>query len=72
MVDDPIKHIVVLMFENRSFDHILAGIKKMRDCYDLGGINKYGRQTYRQEPGPSTDHVTDRKSPPAAALALNS
>ena len=55
MADDPIRHIVVLMLENRSFDHILGGTKKMRDCYDLGGINKYGRKTYRQEPGIKRD-----------------
>jgi phospholipase C len=51
MADDPIKHVVVLMLENRSFDHILGGTKKMRVRYDLSGTNKYGRKTYNQLPG---------------------
>ncbi|HSZ09208.1 MAG TPA: alkaline phosphatase family protein [Steroidobacteraceae bacterium] len=51
MADDPIEHIVVLMLENRSFDHILGGTPKMRAQYDLSGSNKYGRKTYNQQPG---------------------
>ena len=30
MADDPIEHVVVLMLENRAFDHILGGTQKMR------------------------------------------
>jgi phospholipase C len=51
MADDPIEHVVVLMLENRSFDHILGGTPKMRAQYDLSGSNKYGRKTYNQQPG---------------------
>ena len=28
MPDDPIKHVIVLMLENRSFDHMLGGLSK--------------------------------------------
>ena len=51
MPDDPIKHIVVLMLENRSFDHILGATPKVRAKYDLSGTNKYGRKSYTQQPG---------------------
>ena len=54
MADDPIKHIVVLMFENRSFDHILGGTQKMRAPYDLSGTNKYGRKSYSAAAGRRT------------------
>jgi phospholipase C len=53
--NDPVKHVIVLMLENRSFDHILGGL----DINDLNGINKIGPQanmdvdgkSYRQAPG---------------------
>jgi phospholipase C len=51
MPDDPIKHVVVLMLENRSFDHILGGTAKMRAKFALSGTNKYGRKTYSQQSG---------------------
>src|SRR3984885_7151886 len=51
MADDPIQHVVVLMLENRSFDHILGGTQKMRAKYNMSGANKYGRKTYTQQPG---------------------
>jgi phospholipase C len=51
MAEDLIKHIVVLMFENRSFDHILGGTKKMRSRYDLSGFNDYNGNRYGQMPG---------------------
>lgn len=51
MVDDPIKHIVLLMLENRSFDHILGGASKMLSRWDLSGINQYNGNTYQQLPG---------------------
>ena len=34
---DPIRHVVVLMLENRSFDHVLGGLKKA--IPDLDGVN---------------------------------
>jgi phospholipase C len=51
MATDPIKHVVVLMLENRSFDHVLGGIQKMRPRYDLSGINEYNGKQYAQLPG---------------------
>ena len=51
MADDPIKHVVVLMFENRSFDHILGGTQKMRARFNLSGINEYNGKSYTQLPG---------------------
>ncbi len=35
---DPIKHVVVLMFENRSFDQLLSDVPKVKDCADPGRI----------------------------------
>jgi phospholipase C len=36
--NDPVKHVVLLMMENRSFDHMLGCFK---DIYpDLAGIDK--------------------------------
>ena len=49
--NDPIKHVIVLMLENRSFDHILGGTQKMRASFDLSGINKYNGKRYAQQPG---------------------
>jgi phospholipase C len=51
MSNDPIKHVVVLMLENRSFDHILGGTQKMRPRYALSGVNKLNRKTYPQAAG---------------------
>jgi phospholipase C len=51
MPDDPIKHVIVLMLENRSFDHILAGCPKLLAKYTPAGINKLNSKSYRQVPG---------------------
>jgi phospholipase C len=51
MAEDLIKHIVVLMLENRSFDHILAGCPKNKRQYNPNGINEYGGRAYSQGPG---------------------
>jgi len=51
MADDLIKHIVVLMLENRSFDHILAGCPKLQQKYPPNGVNKLNGKSYRQAPG---------------------
>jgi phospholipase C len=53
--NDRVKHVIVLMLENRSFDHILGGLK----IDDLNGIVKTGPQSnvdldgnsYAQQPG---------------------
>lgn len=55
--DDPIRHVIVLALENRSFDHMLGTCQAQRP--DLDGIppdapprtNSFGGQNYPQEPG---------------------
>jgi phospholipase C len=51
MASDLIKHVIVLMLENRSFDHILAGCPKMQQKYTPTGINNLNGTTYHQVPG---------------------
>jgi phospholipase C len=66
MATDPIKHVVVLMLENRSFDHILGA---MRQVYPtLEGIdlakpatNSWQGRLYPQIPGAARSGVTDPK-----------
>jgi phospholipase C len=41
MADDPIEHVVLLMLENRSFDHILGGTQKMLARWSLSGTNQH-------------------------------
>ena len=48
---DPIKHVVVLMLENRSFDHILGGTTKMRPRYPMSGQNRFKGAPFPQTPG---------------------
>ena len=47
---DHIKHVVVLILENRSFDHMLGGLKKV-DGVNPKNSNSYEGREYRQEPG---------------------
>lgn len=51
MPDDLIKHVIVLMLENRSFDHILADCAKNKQKYNPTGTNKSNGKTYRQSAG---------------------
>jgi phospholipase C len=57
---DPIKHVIVLMLENRSFDQMLGGLSRV--ITGLDGVaksgepqrsNKADRKTYKQEEGAS-------------------
>jgi phospholipase C len=50
---DPIRHIVVLMLENRSFDHMLGDATKLYP--DLEGIPQHG-QKYRNTASASGTH----------------
>ncbi len=59
MAADPIKHVIVLMLENRSFDHILAGTAKMRPTYQPNAINELNGKTYRQAPGAARQLAND-------------
>lgn len=51
MAADLIRHVIVLVLENRSFDHILAGSPKLQQKYAPNGVNKLNGKTYRQAPG---------------------
>jgi Phosphoesterase family len=51
MADDPIEHVVLLMLENRSFDHILGGTQKMLARWSLSGTNQYNGNTFPQMSG---------------------
>jgi phospholipase C len=48
---DVIKHVIVLMLENRSFDHILAGCPKIKMTSPPVGVNKFNGKTFRQRAG---------------------
>jgi phospholipase C len=51
MSDDQIKHVIVLMMENRSFDHILGGCPKITRTYNPIAINEFNGKIFRQSPG---------------------
>jgi phospholipase C len=53
--------VVLLMLENRSFDHILGGTQKMLARWPLNGINQYNGNTFRQISG-AARQVTDGPS----------
>lgn len=53
MAADPIQHVIVLMLENRAFDHVLAGCPKIKSGYAPAGINEYEGTSYQQLPGAS-------------------
>ena len=44
---DKIEHIVVLMMENRSFDHMLGYLKLEKVSLDVDGLTKDMRNTYK-------------------------
>jgi phospholipase C len=51
MSDDLIKHVIVLMLENRSFDHILAGCPKIKQKHNPIGTNEFNGTAFQQGPG---------------------
>ena len=59
MAQDPIKHVVVLMLENRSFDHMLGDVPKMRARFPLNGSNADGGRVVTQAPGAARRLVND-------------
>jgi len=66
MATDPIKHVVVLMLENRSFDHILGAIKQVYPTLEgidpaRPGTNSWQGRLYPQIPGAARSGVTDPK-----------
>jgi len=48
---DPIQHVIVLMFENRSFDHMLGDCPKIKAASPLTGLNRYKGTPYPQAAG---------------------
>ena len=64
--DDPIEHVVVLMFENRSFDHMLGCCQKIHSGLDgipdgSARTNSDGVRAYSQAPGAARTLVNDPK-----------
>jgi phospholipase C len=59
MADDPIEHIILLILENRSFDHILGGTPKMRARWPLSGTNEYNGTVYPQSAGAARQVPSD-------------
>jgi phospholipase C len=55
--DDPIKHVIVLMLENRSFDHVLGGLAAA--IPELDGIAKAGESPRTNRGGGKTYRQTD-------------
>jgi phospholipase C len=57
---DPIKHVVVLMMENRSFDHLLGDCPKIKAKNGaLNGKNTYDGEEYPQQPGAARKVIFD-------------
>jgi phospholipase C len=53
MNGDPIEHVIVLMLENRAFDHVLGDCPKVKQKvgHAPNGRNQYRRKSYSQQPG---------------------
>lgn len=49
-VDDPIKHVIVLMLENRSFDHFLGAMPK------VNGVKPGAPNSNHERPGSATSY----------------
>lgn len=62
---DPIKHVVVLMLENRSFDHMLGGITRLDPSVD--GVPQNGEAHFNVGP----DGVEYFQQPGAKDVILN-
>lgn len=58
---DPIEHVIVLMLENRAFDHILGDCPKIKKQvgHAPNGVNEYNGATYPQQPGAARQVVDD-------------
>lgn len=53
MTADPIEHVIVLMLENRAFDHVLGDCPKVKQKagHAPDGLNQYGGKRYPQQAG---------------------
>jgi phospholipase C len=63
---DRIRHVVVLMFENRSFDHMLGDVQRVKSADGVPGPNgprevTYDGRRYVQEPGAARALTSDLK-----------
>jgi phospholipase C len=56
-ITQQIKHVVVLMFENRSFDHVFGGFPGANGVLDANGLKSdiYNLADPTQPPGPSNE-----------------
>jgi len=67
-----IEHIVVLMFENRSFDNMLGGLYPQKSTEDYDGLQKKKCIPSCSETDPSpvcTDQESDSESEESSACA---
>jgi phospholipase C len=73
--DDPIKHVLILALENRSFDHMLGASQAVKPDVDgipTGGparANSYAGQTYEQVDGAARTIVEDPRHETPHVLA---
>ena len=79
---EPIKHIVVLMLENRSFDHMLGYLaigEPIDDRHELpvkveglgrGRANTYGGKSYTPKPLPESALLRKDLDPPHDACSV--
>jgi phospholipase C len=73
--DDPIRHVIVLALENRSFDHMLGACQAAKP--EIDGIppgnqprtNEYAGQTYEQRPAAARILVEDPRHETPHVLA---
>lgn len=58
---DSIEHVIVLMLENRAFDHVLGDCPKVRSKvgHAPDGINQYNGSTYPQQAGAARQVIDD-------------
>lgn len=77
--DDPVRHVIVLALENRSFDHMLGACQAVKP--EIEGIppggpartNQFSGQSYQQSPGAARVLVSDpRHETPHVLIQLKS
>lgn len=68
----PIKHLVVLMLENRSFDHMLGFMKSLNPAIDgLNGDELRGINIHMQSEDPDQPLVFDFRVKPRISRQTN-
>jgi phospholipase C len=61
VMSDSIEHVIVLMLENRGFDHIFGDCRKVKSRTGRapGGVNEYDGSRYPQQPGAARQVLDD-------------